>query len=166
MAIVQCKICGSDFYIKPSHLKLGWGKYCSKKCQGKSQLKGRSLNCAVCDKVFYRSPTQLKRSDSGKYFCTKSCQTCWRNSHFIEEKHPNWRGGESVYRDILKRTGVKAVCVCCKTSDERVLSAHHIDHNRHNNDKSNLVWVCFNCHFLIHHDKKFKEDFLKNNVKS
>lgn len=31
---------------------------------------------------------------------------------------------------------------------------HHIDHNRHNNDLSNLIVLCRNCHFLVHRGLK------------
>ncbi|MBI4281264.1 HNH endonuclease [Candidatus Uhrbacteria bacterium] len=34
--------------------------------------------------------------------------------------------------------------------NNRVLLVHHIDENRKNNVLSNLVWLCRNCHFLVH----------------
>jgi hypothetical protein len=165
MPKIKCRVCDRSFYVKPCHLKLGWGKYCSRQCASKSQLKGQHVYCSICKKILYRAPVYLKRSKSGKYFCSKSCQTLWRNSYFVGEMHPNWHDGQGSYREILKRSGKKAVCVSCKTKDERVLSVHHIDHNRHNNYESNLVWVCFNCHFLIHHDEKIEKGLFNGMIR-
>lgn len=152
-----CEICGRNFYAKPSHQKMGWGKYCSAFCRSKAQCNGKVVVCYICGKKTYRSLTRQKNSVSGKFFCSKSCQTKWRNGYFIGEKHPNWMGGISVYREILKGLGKVPVCERCGLTDERILSVHHLDHNRRNNKESNLVWVCYNCHFLIHHDKNTEE---------
>ncbi len=159
MPIVGCGICDKNFYVKPSHQKLGWGKYCSLECRSKSQLKGKFFNCLVCKKEFYRSPSKIKHSKSGNFFCSKACHMGWKNSQAIEERHPNWSGGTQAYRNILKRSGRKRYCTGCKISDKRVLVVHHIDQNRKNNDLSNLAWLCQNCHHLIHYHKNFKIKF-------
>ncbi len=151
MPLVSCKICNSNFYIKPSHLKLGWGKYCSRACQIKSQFNGKFVKCFICGKEKYLSLAHLHRSKSGKYFCSKKCQTLWRNSEFIGEKHGGWRSGIRVYRNILTRSGRNPTCRLCNIKDKRILIVHHIDHNRNNNELENLTWLCFNCHFLVHH---------------
>ena len=50
-----------------------------------------------------RSPLAIKKSKSGKYFCTKKCQTIWRNKIlYTGENHSNWKDGESAYRRILE----------------------------------------------------------------
>jgi hypothetical protein len=157
--IVLCGICGKNFYVKPSHQKLGWGKYCSKSCRSKAQFNGSGTKCYICGKNIYRTLAQLKNSASGKYFCSKSCQTKWRNGYFIGEKHANWIDGSSAYRRILKSYKKIPKCSRCGVTDQRILNAHHLDHNRQNNLKSNLVWVCLNCHFLIHHDKNIENEF-------
>lgn len=153
MAIVVCGICAKKFYVKPSHQKLGWGKYCSIDCRSKAQFKGEDVSCHVCAKKIHRSPSDIEHSKSGNHFCSKSCQTLWRNKYFIGEKHKNWINGISIYREIMFRSGQEEICKICKTTDKRVLSVHHIDKNRGNNSLSNLVWLCFNCHYLVHHDK-------------
>lgn len=157
MPEVVCNKCQKQFYVKPSHIKLGWGKYCSIVCRAKSQFNGSFIKCYTCSKDVYRSDTKLKRSASGKYFCSKTCQTLWRNSEFIGEKHGGWKSGESAYRDVLKRSGRSIICMVCGVIDERVLIGHHKDHNRKNNKIDNLIWLCLNCHFLVHHDKKVEE---------
>lgn len=157
MSVVSCEICNKTFYIKPSHQKLGWGKFCSRKCQAESQLNGKFVRCLICNKSIYRSGNQIKRSKSGYHFCSKTCQTLWRNQYFIASRHVNWKYGESAYRNILKRSGRKSICIICKIKDERILTAHHIDKNRKNNRIDNLIWLCLNCHYLVHHDSELNK---------
>lgn len=131
---------------------MGWGKYCSIDCRNKGQLRGEKVCCSICKKEVYRSPLAIKRSRSGKYFCSKICQTVWRNKIiFIGENHANWKNGESAYRRILKASGRLEICTLCETSDKRVLMVHHFDKNRKNNKITNLIWLCNNCHYLVHH---------------
>lgn len=159
----HCLICKKEFYVKPTHQRKGWGKYCSIGCRTRSQLKGAQVNCFICKKHIYRSQKDLRNSKSGKYFCSKSCQTDWRNRILYSGKnHSNWRYGESAYRRILKATGKIQICNLCGTDDIRVLAVHHKDKNRKNNDVMNLVWLCHNCHYLVHHysDEQEKLKFL------
>lgn len=76
----KCRICEREFYVKPYLLRQGWGKYCSRKCQNKSQKTGRFVICSYCGKKIYRSLNDLQReSRTGTYFCNKSCQCAWKN---------------------------------------------------------------------------------------
>jgi len=151
MPQVRCKICNKEFYGKPSHIKRGWAKFCSKKCQNKSQTKGRHVKCEECEKSIWRMPKELKKSKSGRFFCSRSCRTIWNNRLSSGEKHPNWRGGRYIdYKNMLVQSNVKRICKLCRTSDKRLLIAHHKDRNRKNHDIGNLVWLCHNCHHLVH----------------
>ena len=151
MPIVFCKICNKEFYTKQCYLKHGWGKYCSSECQYKAQIKGKFVNCEICKKKLWRRPRQLNLSKSGKFFCSKSCQMSWKNKVLhVGENHPNWVTGEFSGRGVLKRSERKMICEFCFNSDKRVLAVHHRDHNRKNNKLTNLVWLCHNCHHLVH----------------
>lgn len=147
----KCRICGKEFYVRPNHLRRGWGKYCSWKCKCKAQLKGKFVYCETCGKKIWRMPRDLKHSKSEKFFCNKTCQTIWRNKVYSGPNHPFWTGGESVYRKILMENGISPICARCKEKDQRVLTVHHKDKNRYNNKTKNLIWLCLNCHYLIHH---------------
>ena len=151
MPHLQCTRCRKEFYAKPSALKQGWGKYCSPTCQYEGRKKGVVIKCLICNKERYRSKGVLAKSKSGKYFCSRSCQTKWRNSIFIGKKHANWKNGEYAYRSILTRHRIPKMCKLCNSPDERILAVHHIDHNHKNNILQNLTWLCHNCHFLVHH---------------
>jgi hypothetical protein len=162
MPIVKCKLCSKEFYGKPYFLKNGWAKYCSPVCQYKGRKNGKIMSCDICGKKTYRALKKLTKSKSGKFFCSKSCQTIWRNQEFIGAKHHNWKTGLFTYRSVLLRNKVPKFCVLCKTKDKRVLAVHHIDKNRTNNHLLNLAWLCNNCHFLVHHYRDESLKFKKN----
>jgi len=161
MPIVKCKLCKTEFYIKPSHQKLGWGKYCSISCRSKSQFSGKLVKCFVCKKEIYRQNNKIVRSKSKKYFCTKKCQTLWRNSIYVEDRSPNWINGNKSYREIMSRRNLLSRCLLCSIEEKRILIIHHLDKNRTNNLTENLRCLCHNCHFLVHHYKEF-DDKLKS----
>jgi hypothetical protein len=150
MPKLKCKICSTEFYVKPSHLKLGHGKYCSIKCRAEGQKNGKKVICDVCGKDVWRTPKDFGRSKSGKFFCSKSCQTKWRNEFYSGEKHYLWRGGEFVYRNLMLKSGNFPKCKLCGIDDIRILVVHHRDKNRKNQKLENLVWLCMNCHHLVH----------------
>ena len=162
MPNVLCKTCKKQFYTKPYFLKQGWGKYCSSRCQYEGFKTGRNLICYICGIKIYKSKRALENSKSKKYFCSKSCQTKWRNTVFVGNKHKNWKNGQSVnYRSVILNSNIKKMCTLCKTKDKRVLAAHHIDKNRKNNKISNLSWLCYNCHYLIHHYSAINQKFME-----
>lgn len=160
MPVVHCKICRSKFYSKPSWLQYGGGKYCSKTCHYEGLKKGKIVKCFKCGAETYKPPKQLQKSKSKKYFCSKSCQTKWRNSIFIGPDHANWKHGLSTYRAILGRSNIPKFCKLCRSNDKRILAVHHINHNRKDNRIQNLAWLCHNCHFLVHHYINEKEKFM------
>jgi hypothetical protein len=160
MPIVKCKICSASFYAKPFWLKRGYGKFCSTICQYEGRKNGKMIPCDICGKNTYKPKKQLKGSKSGKFFCSKSCQTKWRNKEFIGPRHANWKGGTSTYKNILVRSRTPQICKLCKKKDKRVLAVHHIDKNRNNNRVENLVWLCHNCHHLVHHYKEERDKFM------
>lgn len=153
MPYLKCKICKNELYVKPSHQKMGYGKYCSIDCKHLAQRKGKYVICEVCGKEVWKMPKAIKHSKSGKYFCNKSCQALWRNKFYSGKLHPNWKGGEYVYPKIMKKYNIPPICKKCGISDKRVLLIHHLDHNRKNNTIKNLIWLCRNCHYLIHNGK-------------
>jgi hypothetical protein len=155
MPDVRCRFCRKVFHAKPSWIAYGHAKYCSQECQFRARRKGKVVQCFICKKNAYKPPKALKNSKSGKYFCSKSCQTVWRNTMvFVGSRHSNWKNGEHVeYRNIMAKNKVRPICKICKKKDKRVLCVHHKDRNRKNNTISNLTWLCYNCHHLVHNHK-------------
>ena len=147
----KCIICGKPIVVKESHAKRGWGKYCSKKCQFKGQRKGKWVRCDYCGKSIYRTPRDFKNSESKRFFCSRKCHCAWENENKrCGENSPNWIAGHSIYRALMKRYGLKEKCSQCGIIDKRVLVVHHKDGNRKNNKITNLMWLCRNCHFIVH----------------
>ncbi len=159
--IKQCKICGADFKTKPFFVKRGEGKYCSAGCHHKGTRKGKNMKCFICKKETYKSLKAINGSKSKKYFCGRGCQTKWRNVEFSGSKHANWQEGKYAYRSVLNRHKVPKICRLCKMEDIRVLAVHHVDKDRTNNDIKNLVWLCNNCHFLVHHYDEERKKFME-----
>ncbi len=153
MINTKCIFCNKEFLIKPSFYKNGKGKFCSLNCKNSAKRNGLIVSCFICKKETYKTQKILNRSKSKKYFCSKSCQTIWRNSEFVGEKHANWKHGKQAYRTVLLRNRTITKCNLCGTEDKRVLAVHHIDKNRLNNKIENLAYLCHNCHHLVHHYK-------------
>jgi len=135
---------------------MGWGRFCSSVCQYKSYKTGTFEKCFTCGKLVYINTTRHKNSKSKKYFCNKSCQTKWRNKEFSGVKSKLWVDGTSTYRDVISNSAVCKICLLCKEKDLRVLVVHHINKDRTNFKMDNLVWLCHNCHHLVHFDKNAK----------
>jgi len=149
-----CDTCNKKFKRKKSQIKLAVKHYCSISCMRLGSRKGKTVECFECKRPIYRSLKSLKESISKNYFCSKTCGNIWIGKQQRVENNPNWRGGESSYKEVFSRTGIEKICVLCSKNNPKILCVHHIDINRKNNSISNLVWLCRNCHFLVHNYKK------------
>jgi len=67
------------------------------------------------------------------------------------KKYTNQRPKIPVATQREVRIEARHSCLVCK---ERVsLVLHHIDENRENNDLDNIVYICSNCHGMVHDGK-------------
>ena len=92
-----CKFCGNEFFVLPSVIRKGRGKYCSKKCKSLGQEDRVLRICKQCGNEFFTYPSRTKMG-LGKY-CSKKCAT---NAN-IGENNPHWKGGS-----------VKRICETCE----------------------------------------------------
>lgn len=153
MTIVFCIKCQKKFSTRPSLIRMGWGKFCSRICHYENSRNRVEVSCSTCSRQILKSLSRMSNSKSGKFFCSKSCQTKWRNKVFSGEKHKAWKGRYFSYRRVLSNSDVPKRCSKCGNTDFRVLAVHHADGNHKNNNLSNLKWLCHNCHYLVHHGK-------------
>ena len=160
MPKTECNMCSKAFSVKQSRLDAGGGKFCSRACHHESMRNGEYVRCDTCDTETYKSPQDLQSSQSDKFFCSKSCQTVWRNKQFSGSDHALWKNGANAYRRILNTSSKPQKCKRCGIDDRRVLEGHHIDGDRSNNKLENLCWLCHNCHRLIHKDEQKREEFM------
>jgi hypothetical protein len=107
------------------------------------------VKCANCGKEVNRAPFELKKSKSGRAFCSSSCSSTYNNRFRVGEANPNWNGGTSNYRQrAIECYG--AFCAVCGYDVEEVLIVHHLDNDRQNNDITNLVVLCPTHHVEYH----------------
>jgi 5-methylcytosine-specific restriction endonuclease McrA len=167
METVACDFCGKKFTRKKSQLRLVAKHYCSVQCRYEARKSGRIIVCMTCGKKAYKQPAELADPKGGKSFCCRQCANIWLGSQRLGIRHSNWKGGQFVYRNIMKRSSIDRSCNLCSEKDFRVLVVHHIDENRKNNRLDNLAWLCRNCHFSVHHYEDDRERFneiIKNNA--
>jgi transposase len=67
------------------------------------------------------------------------------------KNNPAYSNGNSQPYTRRKLAKVEPIlrCAWCKTDQD--VQIHHIDHNRENNDLSNLMWLCRNCNIMEAH---------------
>ena len=126
MAIIKCKICGKE---EEHHAK----GLCYK-CYRKHVWKPKIIICKRC-----------KREKPHHSF--GFCQTC---SHFLfhlskikDYQKKKWYSiDEKLYREVTKK------CEIC--GFDRIVEIHHIDGNKKNNKRENIVGLCPNHHKMIH----------------
>lgn len=70
----SCQQCGKEFYRYPSHVRLGRGVFCSRRCHYDSRRTGVAKNrfsCETCGKEVER----IKNGDRKPRFCSLQCRT-------------------------------------------------------------------------------------------
>lgn len=111
-------------------------------------------DCKRCGKSYL--PTSNRQeycTDCQKELNNERCKERYKNTYVkkgynqARENNNAWKGGVGSYRWFLE----KKQCEWCSSKDN--LLVHHKDHNRKNNDISNLTVVCKKCH-QRHHVKR------------
>lgn len=137
--VSTCGICGSSF--KHISSRSNKAKYCSRSCYYKSLRNKGSVrkNCVQCGTEFGTSPSH------NKDFCSVRCT---RDHQMLDTTQPKTF---AVARKWMLRRGLLNSCADCGYAEHKeIIGVHHIDENRHNNNPSNLVALCPNCHSIRH----------------
>ena len=134
---VKCNICGHEWELSANQVL--YGKQRGNVFGGCPACKWTTIKCSYCGKVVPKLKSRL-RSDSGKYFCSNNCKNYYNNTVTI-----NINDSTAYRRNAFLKQPHK--CALCNwDKDERILQVHHIDEDRNNNDLSNLIILCPNCH--------------------
>jgi len=112
---VLCMFCKKEMNIKPSKLKRGWGKFCSRVCvtsYHKSQPRDHSKRiakmCIVCKTVIYIKPSHALKQGT---YCSLSCMAKDYETKLLGNKNPKWKGGVTTdkkeYRKSLRNENLE-----------------------------------------------------------
>lgn len=149
---VNCKQCNMVFATRVNRIR----KFCSKNCYvlwENSEI-FEELTCATCSKKFSSLKSKAINSKSGFRFCSRDCKnTAQRIGGIKEIMPPHYGIGPTPYRKIYKNAFPtdKLQCVRCGYSEfECGIDIHHLDCNKNNNCKNNLIALCSPCHRALH----------------
>ena len=124
--IVKCQICGKEFKVKPSDLKRGYGKFCSRKCTNIAQKTKVVVVCEYCGKEFKTWPSQIKKG-WGKYCSNKcsylaqttkitvKCQVCGKRFNTVpSELKKGWgKYCSRKCKGLAERVKILVICEYC-----------------------------------------------------
>lgn len=166
-----CLECDREFEVVPSFANQ---KYCSVKCQGLAYPKNWAgpdspfwkerveKTCKFCGKSFMAEQAAAQRGRG--LFCSRPCVTSWVSENLSGENSHMWRGGisrepygrdfdDELKESIRERDGY--VCAVCGRCADDCLSVHHIDYDKRNNDRNNLISLCRQCHGKTGSNRRF-----------
>lgn len=149
--LLECETCHTQFWRDKrsiSRRKTEGHAYCSRKCS-RNRV---NVVCTTCGIEFEKKNSSLINSKSGMYFCSNICKNkAQRIDSGINYKLPSHYGTSDInYRDKALRYYDNKCRICTYDEYPEILHVHHIDHNHMNNDLSNLIILCPNCHAKVH----------------
>lgn len=150
----NCLYCGTEFYVKPSRFKKGWGKFCSIPCSNsftKTIDQIPNVTCSYCNVEFYKKPSSLINSKSGLYFCCRQHKDyAQRIGGIVDIQPEHYKNGEGSYRKLALRLLPNECVKCGYKKIVEILQVHHKDKDRSNNKIGNLEIICPTCHHEFH----------------
>jgi len=83
----ECYECHNTFYFQKKMIihelkhQRGRIKFCCFQCSRNFLKKSVNLQCVSCNKIINKTPSLIKQSKSGNYFCSRSCAATYNNTH-------------------------------------------------------------------------------------
>lgn len=158
---IDCAICAKSIYRRPSEIKAKGGRvFCGLVCYGVSQRKEKP--CSICGKLIL--------SGLNKKTCSRSCANIQRTGikYHLGSPRSKVKSQQALKLRLLKARGQK--CERCEYTKYEILQVHHKDKDKKNNNLSNLLLICPNCHYEEHFlekswlrkkiEKEMKKDIL------
>lgn len=151
--LVDCLFCKKEFATRKPQKNKKTQKYCSQECRNKHRKNQTAVevSCAWCSKKLSRVPCKLSKSKSGLYFCNRQCKEKAQSlsGGISEIMPPHYGNGIEKYRDKFSIDEL----YCRRCGYKEFISSvqvHHIDEDRTNNNITNLIPLCANCHQALH----------------
>ena len=169
---VVCDCCGKKKLSSRSQAEKYKTHFCDRKCHAKWKSENSHgenhpnwtgnniVNCYWCGKEI-RIPIYMVDSDQRR-FCSRKCLGEWSRINNKGERSPNWKGGKTYefYPETFNKKFKQEIrerdhfrCQICGHKDKK-LSVHHIDYDKYNGDRSNLVSLCRKCHGKTNHNRE------------
>ena len=125
-------------------------KYCSRVCCSHHQRQRVIVDCAACGKLLERTPYNATRTKSKLNFCSKQCKDQSQRIGGLAGVVPAHYGtAQHAYRRLFDEN--ELVCRRCDYKEfAPSVDIHHIDEDRDNNERSNLIPLCKCCHQALH----------------
>lgn len=140
--IKNCLCCQKQF---PARMN-GGKNFCSNDCRGRYRRNRVEIECLWCQKKCERAVSKVNTLS----FCSRKCKDEAQRLDGLSELHlPHYGTGYSNYEHLIERTD-NPCCKDCEENRRYVLTVHHIDGNRTNNQRDNLEIVCGSCHMKCH----------------
>jgi hypothetical protein len=106
------------------------------------------------------------------------CYQRWQSQNRRLEENSNWRGGKSfepyplIWNKELRefiRERDRRICMICGLPEEinlkkcgEKLGIHHIDYNKENCDRLNLISLCHDCHTMTNFNRDYWQKYFTN----
>jgi len=104
--VKNCQQCNKEFCPRIDLLKLGYGNFCSRKCNGISQRKRTFVNCQKCNRGFEAKDWSIRKGLSR--FCSPDC-SLYGSKRRVGKKH-----SEKTILEMRKSRKEKFCIVCQK----------------------------------------------------
>lgn len=129
--IKQCVVCEKKFSIKPSQVKIGEGKYCSRRCRCIKPIK----KCLVCGNNF----EDIKSVINKRKYCSRNCYNIGRNKKVLRQCLKCGRKFRVQRADIKRGHGKYCSINCARwkggrnNTTEGYVLIYKPNHPNHNN---------------------------------
>lgn len=160
-----CEFCGGKFVPSTRGTRGMEQRFCSASCGLRGAKPRRMVTCVDCDRVFvYHGRGRCSRCAGCRAVHDRAKTSAWQRRYRIKEpgvgsgnnqwgfKNHQYKDGKhagiSGYRNLCFKRYPKACILCGKTTG--VIDAHHIDGDRKNVAKPNLVPLCRSHHKEVH----------------
>jgi endogenous inhibitor of DNA gyrase (YacG/DUF329 family) len=188
MITLKCQKCGKEFGTYSSRIKVGKGKFCSKKCYWLSLVgwvftdshrRKLSVACTKERNPFWNkkhsetSKDLMRLGNKGKHLSSRT-EFKKGDKRIVGENNPNWNGGKSFEKYTVNWTSTlkrairerdKYTCRVCGLEQTGIaFSVHHIDYDKKNCNPDNLVTLCLMCHLKTNGNRKHWTDYFRKVV--
>jgi len=133
--------------------------------------------CEFCGSDIKLKTNQQKNSKNygkiikDKRFCSLKCQINWQRSikwGGWSSLQPYSKEFNKLLKEEIKKLDNNRCCKCLEQNKK--FAIHHIDYDKKNSNKNNLVTLCISCHTETNYNREkwqnYFENYIKNNRES